>query len=77
LAVVPEIAIFIDRVPTAAVVESHVHEPPVPPVHDQDVGVPLPLSKEPLGTTLDEVAGNSRYMNPLEIADDLYSTPPN
>jgi hypothetical protein len=60
LAVVPAIVTFIDRDPTAAVEESQVHVPPVPPLEDQDVGKVEPLSNEPFGATLDTVAGSSR-----------------
>jgi hypothetical protein len=71
--VVPEIVSFIDLVPAAAVLESHVHEPPVPPLHDQDVGAVLPLSNDPFGAMLEADGGSSRYTNPDNIEEEACS----
>jgi hypothetical protein len=76
LAAVPEIDTFADRAPAAALLESHVHEPDVPPDGVHDVGrLPDPLSNDPLGTMLVTVAGSSRYRNPDTSPDPAYSTP--
>jgi hypothetical protein len=64
--------IFIECVPTAPVAASQLHVPPVPPDQLHDV---VPVSNDPLGTTLATLAGYSRYTNPDVTAPDAYSTP--
>ena len=75
MAVVPGIDTFIDRVPAVLFDVSNDQLPALLFVHDHDVGLELPLSKDPLAITLGAVAGNSRYINPDPIPPAAYSTP--
>jgi hypothetical protein len=62
-------------VPAIFTVESHDQVPVLPLTQLHDVGLVLPVSKDPFGAMLGTVAGSSRNINPDLTPAEAYSTP--